>query len=306
MGTDNQTIADFPRRPISIIAPNSPDTPVDILARAIAPAMSERLGQPVLVSNKPGEGQRIAYDYVAREASPDGYTIACVIVATLATLPLVTKKFDVSPLEALPPLRDIAETKFVFGSSIVHPWKTFSEFVKHATEAPNRLTYGYPTPNIRLTIEALVRDLGIKVRDIEYSGPGDTYLRALVAGDIGVGVVGETIAMSFGEEFRALAVTGAERAVAFPDVPTFLELGYPSVRGLNFSFNVRAGVPGNACGRLYDAISHALQQPEVRSLLCNVHYFKLMDSTPDEAKKNLTEQSTHFASIAKHLGVHPQ
>src|SRR4051794_19934239 len=107
---------DFPSKPIRYIVPYSPGATLDIVARTMAPEMAKALGQPVLVENKPGADAIIGFEYVAKQVPADGYTIAIAAVSGLATLQLTVKDLRFDPLKDLPPLTDMVEGRYIFGT----------------------------------------------------------------------------------------------------------------------------------------------------------------------------------------------
>src|SRR5690606_37805609 len=109
----------------------------------------------------------------------------------------------------------------------------------------------------------------------------------------------------FGEKFRPLAVTGPTRLAAFPDVPTFKELGYPQIRGLAYSLNLPAGAPKAAGERLHAAASRALQDPEIRNRIERMG-FTVTNQSPEQATEALQDEARFLADVAKKIGLEPQ
>jgi tripartite-type tricarboxylate transporter receptor subunit TctC len=126
------------------------------------------LGQPVVVENKPGADAIIGFEYVARQLPADGYTLVIAAVSGLATLKLTSKDLRFDPLRDLPPLTDMVEGKYVFGSSSGQPWKSFAEFVSYAKAHPGKLNYGASSTTVRMQTDALMRDLGLDTVYVPY------------------------------------------------------------------------------------------------------------------------------------------
>ncbi len=266
--------------------------------------MSKALGQPIIVENKAGAGQVIGLEYVAKQMPPDGYNIAVVSVSTMAIMPVTVKDLRFDPLRDLPPVIGLVEGRYLLGSSSKLPWRTFAEMVAHARSNPGKLNYGSPSTGVRLPTEAMLRALNLNVVHVPYNG-GGPYLNALVAEEVHMGLVAESQAVSFGERFRVLAVTGGQRLAALRDVPTFAELGLPQITGLSFSLNVASGTPRSVIDLLYGAASRTLQLPEVKAQFVKI-LMEVTGSSPDAAARSLAGEAKVFGDIARDLGLQPQ
>ena len=294
----------YPSRPVRFIVPNTPGTVSDLVGRIMSPEMSKALGQPIIVENKAGAGQVIGLEYVAKQMPPDGYNIAVVSVSTMAIMPVTVKDLRFDPLRDLPPVIGLVEGRYLLGSSSKLPWRTFAEMVAHARSNPGKLNYGSPSTGVRLPTEAMLRALNLNVVHVPYNG-GGPYLNALVAEEVHMGLVAESQAVSFGERFRVLAVTGGQRLAALRDVPTFAELGLPQITGLSFSLNVASGTPRSVIDLLYGAASRTLQLPEVKAQFVKI-LMEVTGSSPDAAARSLAGEAKVFGDIARDLGLQPQ
>lgn len=295
---------EFPAKPIRFIVANTPGTLPDLVSRVMGPEMSKVLGQPVIVENKPGAQQLIGYEYVARQAPADGYTIVAISIASLASLPLTVKDLRFDPLKDLPPFMGLAEARYTFGLASQLPWKTFKELMAHAKANPGKLNYGASSPLSKLTMEAFLRDVGINVVHIPYSSTG-AFLQAITSGDVHMVFLTEGSVISLGDKFRVLAVTGLQRTAAFPDVPTFAELGHSQIRSVGWSLNVRNGTPKAAIDKLYAAASQALKETEVRAVFAKMR-LGIVAQPSDVAVKQLAEEAKRYAEVAKKAGIQPQ
>jgi len=126
---------DYPNRPIKFIVPNTAGSTQDSVARTMGVEMSKLLGQPIVVENKPGADSTIGYEFVARHAPADGYTVASVNVTGLASLPATSKDLRFDPLNDLPPIIGVGESRFVLASASLLPWKTFQVLMTVLTDA---------------------------------------------------------------------------------------------------------------------------------------------------------------------------
>lgn len=303
LGLNTTQGQDYPNRPIRLIVANSPGTIADILGRVVAAEMSKTLGQAIVVENKPGANAIIGLEYVLKQPA-DGYILVSTAVTSLASLPSTVKDLRFDPLKDLPPLIGIAEGPYIFGSPTVAPWKNFAEFVAFAKAHPKQLNYGSPAPTVRLPIEALIRELGVDIVHVPYSG-GGPYMQAIIANEVQMGLIPESAAKTFGDKFRPIAVTGTKRLASYPEVPTFKELGYPQIRGLAYSFNIPLGTPKIAVDQLYAAASKALKQPDIKARIQKMG-FEITEQSAETATQSLLEEAKFLAAIAKKIGLHPQ
>ena len=145
---------------------------------------------------------------------------------------------------------------------------------------------------------------GIKVETLYTSGGGET-LQALIAGEVQMGFVGEGSAIGFGEKFRVLGVTGANRSPAYPNVPTFRELGHPAIPGLSLSLNARAGTPKAATDRLAASAQKALQTPEVKAQFAKLQ-LEVTGQSAEVAAKALADEAKMYSDVAARIGFKPQ
>jgi tripartite-type tricarboxylate transporter receptor subunit TctC len=292
---------DFPTRPIRMIAPVGPGAAVDIVGRVMAEGMTKMLGQPVIVENRPGGQASIGYEYVAKSA-PDGYTIAPGAVPSLAAMSLAVKDLRFDPVRDLPPFIGLGETRYFLAVNPSVPAKTLGEFVAHAKANPGKLNYGTLSGAYTAMIESLLKPQGVNIVRINYSVP---LLQPLVAGEIQFAAMTAAQFASIASRVRPLAVTGAQRDAAYPDVPTLAELGHPLLRGAGYQLNVAAGTPKPIIAKLHDAASSALRQPDVRARLAKL-YVDIDEQTAEVAANNLLEQGKFYADIGKQIGLKPE
>ncbi len=298
------TAQEYPSKPIRFIVPNSPSTPQDLSARILAVELPKVLGQPVIVENKPGAGNVIGLEFVAKQVPADGYHLLSVLVETTAILPVSVKELRFDPLRDLPGVIPIAEGKLLFGSPSTQPWKSFVEMVAYAKANPGKLNYGASSVVQILPTEALARDLGIRVVRVPYSG-GGPFLQALVSGEVHLGFAAGSSFISSGDKLRVLAVTGESRSARFPDAPTFKELGQPRIPGFTVSMHVRAGTSRNIIEKLNAAAASALQSPSVREQFAKLQ-LDVLGGSPESADRRLADAARFFSETATQIGYQPQ
>lgn len=252
----------FPNRPITLIAPSAPGGSTDVICRALAAAVSQRLGVSVVVENKAGAGGTLGAAALAA-AKPDGHTVAL--------LPLGVFRVPLMQKTGFDPLRDIAYVVglggFVFGIAVPAdaPYKTLAEMLAEAKRRPGELTFGHAgvgtTPH--LAVEELALKTGVSLTAVPYKGSVEA-LTALLGGQVSM--------MSGTTEFaphvqagklRVLATMGAQRAKAFPDAPTLRESGVDIVTESPFGIGAPRATDPGVVKALHDAFKSALEDARV-------------------------------------------
>jgi tripartite-type tricarboxylate transporter receptor subunit TctC len=258
--------AEWPTRPFSLIVPWAPGGGTDLVFRAMAPLLAERLGQPVAVLNRPGGNGTVGHMAI-RNAVPDGVTFGA-IAAQLLTSPMLGP----SPLtwRDLQPLALINVDPAAITVRTDAPWRNLAELIEHARRNPEAVRVGNSGPGGTWHIAALdlERHAGIRLIHSPYSGaaPG---IRDLLGGHI------EAVAFSAVEaktqveagQARILAVTAPQRLPNFPDVPTAAEQGWPIDLGAWRALALPPGVPASVLARLQDAVAQTVLDPRFRSFM---------------------------------------
>jgi len=219
----------YPTRPMTIVVPFTPGSGIDIIARTLGQKISERWGQPVVIDNKPGASGGLGAEIVSKSA-PNGYTVM-VTAAAFAVLPALSKK---PPYDPVNDFTAIAGTTTAHVALVVNakalPVASLKEFVAAAKARPGQLNYSSPGPGTlqHLSTELMQQELGVTLTHIPYRGAAGA-LTDLVAGQVELAVLPVHTALPFvhSGQLRMLAVSTPERSPQAPDVPTFVELGYP-------------------------------------------------------------------------------
>jgi tripartite-type tricarboxylate transporter receptor subunit TctC len=256
----------WPTRPITMIVPFPPGGQADLAARPVAAAMEQGLGQSVVVQNRGGAGGAIGNAAVAR-AAPDGYTLLMAL-SSLAVLPEADRLFGRTPqyeVDQLAPIGRVLADPTMLAVRADAPWRTLEEFVAAAKASPGTIPYGssgtYGT--LHVAMEMLAHAAGIRLLHVPFQGAGPA-LTALIGGQVqALASAPGTLTQHVREgRMRVLACWGAERVPAFPEVPTFIERGLPSVE-----FYIWAGLfapaatPAPVQARLREALAEAMRSP---------------------------------------------
>jgi tripartite-type tricarboxylate transporter receptor subunit TctC len=257
----------YPSRPIKLVSPYPPGGSGDILDRILAQALSETIGQQVIVENKAGgSGGNVGADYVAK-SPPDGYTILATAAPPLVINASLYRTLSYDPEKDFVPITRIASVPIVL---VVNPntqAKTVQELVSLAKANPGKLTFGSSgngTTN-HLSAELLKFTAGIDIVHVPYRGEAPA-MNDVIAGQIPAMFQNLPSAVSHiqGGTLRALAVTTTKRSSAFPNLPTMAESGFPQFEASAwFGMVAPAGTPAAAIQILYKETAQALKRPDV-------------------------------------------
>lgn len=265
----------YPNRPVVWVIPYSAGSGADNSARVLARVLGDKLGQQVLIDNRPGAGGIVGTESVA-SAKPDGYTILFGSSGPMATFTSLYKKLSYDPIKSFIPVHTMASNPYVMLVNPSRPYKTFPEFLEYAKNNPDKINYGSPgsgTSN-HLAGELLQAVAGIKMTHVPYKSS------AAQIADLLSGVLDVSFEMPNGMrplieagKVRPLAMTSDRRMKNFPDVPTFAELGLPDMKIAAWSsIVVPAGTPLDVVKKLDSAISETLKDPVV------ANYYAVGDS----------------------------
>jgi tripartite-type tricarboxylate transporter receptor subunit TctC len=294
----------YPAKPIRFIVSFPPGGSSDLIARAIAPHMSSRLGQPVVVENRPGAGGMIGVDAVAKSV-PDGYTIGLAAAGALSSNISLYPSMPFHPEKDLAPISTLAMIPFFL---VAHPSQpaTLKEVLAKAKSAPGALSFGHGGngSTMHLSGELLNMLAGVKIQSVPYKGSGPVSADVL-GGQVPLGVVDvpSAIAHVRAGKMRALAVTSKQRISAAPEVPTFEEAGVPGYEAIGwFGVVAPAATPRPVIERLNAEIRAALATPEIRSRALAAGTEPLTN-TPEEFAAMIREETKKWAEVIKAGGI---
>jgi len=277
----------WPDRPLRIVVGYPPGGSLDVLSRLLGEQLAQRLGQPVVVENRPGAGGNIGADAVAK-APPDGYTIATAAVGIWAINQFLYARLPFSAERDLLPLSMVWEFPNVAVVPAQHvPARTLSEFAAWAKARPAGISYGSPgvgtTPHLSAAL--LMERGGIKGEHIPFRGAAQT-IPAMLAGDVQFALdnLASYVPVIQEGRMRALAVTSGERWPSLPDVPTMKEAGMDDFVVTSWtSFAVPAATPRPIVDRLSAELRTVCADPALRARADGIGA-KLLGSTPEEAR----------------------
>ena len=295
---------DYPSKPIRYVVPFPPGGSSDLIARAIAPRLSEKMGQQVVVENRPGAGGMIGVDIVAK-APPDGYTIGLAAAGALSSNIHLYPSMPFNPEKDLAPVTMLAIIPFFL---VAHPSQpgTLKELIAAAKAKPGALAVGYGGngSTMHLAGELFNMMAGVKLQPVPYKGSGPVSTDVL-GGQVPFGVVDvpSAIAHVRAGKMRALAVTSKRRIVAAPEVPTFEEAGVPGYEAIGWFGTVApANTPPAVIQRLHREIVAALQDPEIRERALAAGAEPFTD-TPQEFAALIREETRKWAEVIRTANI---
>lgn len=291
----------FPARPVRLIVPYAAGGGTDALARVVAQAMNERLGQAIVIENLVGAGGNIATQ-TAASAPPDGYTILMANQGPMAVNPHIFKNLRIDPLAAFDPVTLIAAAPLLVVVPEKSPFTTFQALVDHARANPGKLTYGSAGNGSASHLATVLLNVVAKLDTVHvpYKGAGPALNDLLGAQThFMITTIPSVIGMVEGGRLRALAVTTKARTATLPDLPTIAETGWPDYEASAwYGFVVPKGTPREIIEILRKATVDSINSPLVRSRLDN-EGARPIGNTPAEFSAFMKADSARWADIAK-------
>ncbi len=297
----------YPAKPIRIIDGFPPGGATTFIARVFGERLAERIGQPLIVDNRPGAGSNLGAA-IAAKATPDGYTLFIALTSTLAPAPSLYAHLDYNLLNDFSYVGLLATGAFVL---VVHPSvpvRTVAELVAHAKARPRELRYGsggIATP-LHLAMELLRGATGMELIHVPYKGAGPLVV-ALTGGEIQVGFssIAGAIPMIKSSRLRAIAVAGARRAKVLPEVPTVEESGVAKfdVTG-RYGLLAPLGTPAAIVRRLNVETAAIGALSEVEAKLETVG-IEAATSTPDGFRQIMRNEIAQWTKVIKDANITP-
>ncbi len=297
----------WPSRPIRIIVATSPPGGADIVARTVAPGLSERLGQQVVVENRAGASTMIGHEFAAKSA-PDGYTFAMAI-STLATNPAVFKKVPYDALRDFAPVTQAVKQALLLVVHPSFPAKSVKELIAIAKQQPGAINYSSPGfgTNPQMGMELFLHMSGARLYHVPYRGGGESII-AVVSGHVPVTVASMlgTIGQVRVGRLRALGVTTATRLAGAPDIPTIAEAGVAGYESAQwYGMVAPAATPRDIITRMHKETVAILRTPEITERLANDGSL-VVAGTPEEFGAFIRSETQKWAKLAKAAGIKPE
>lgn len=298
---------EFPTKPIRIIVPYPPGGGTDTAARPLAQKMTESMGQPVLIENRPGASEMIGTEAVAR-AAPDGYTVLLTTNA-FAINAAQQIKLPYDPARDFAPVAPLITTPFMLVANPKLAASSIPELVALAKAQPGKLNYaslGSGTPH-HMAMEWFKLLAGVNIVAVPYKGVGPG-LTAVIAGEVEMMLTGLTAGLTQvkGGKLRAMAVTTSSRAPAAPAVPTIAESGYPEYSALAwYGVLAPAGTPPGVISRLNAEFVKALNAPDIGERFAKIGVDPA-PGTPAALQELIQRETQLWAKVIEATGIKPQ
>ena len=295
----------WPTKPIKVIVTFSPGGSSDIVARLLGPPLAEKLGQPIIVDNRPGAGATIGANAVA-QAPADGYTLMLSNTAPISISPFMLDKPPYDPVKSFTHIAFIGSVPNVF---VIHPSvpaTNFAEFVAWLRKQPNSIGYGSGGVGSigHIVGEVMKTQLGVKMEHVPYKGSSPMHTD-LLGGQIlfAIDTLPQNVPYMNTGKLRGLAVTSRNRMPLAKDVPTVIEIGQPKLIAENFfGLSGPAGMPKAVVDKLHDAMNEVLTTPDIRRKLEDFG-IEVGSASTAEFTDFVTKQVAEWAPAVKASGA---
>jgi tripartite-type tricarboxylate transporter receptor subunit TctC len=282
---------DYPNRVVKLVMPFVPGSPVDAVGRVIMQHLSARLGQSIVIENRPGAGTTTGAKAVAT-APPDGYTLLF-IGPNLSYYPVLFPNLDFDP-KSLAPVATTVTWSHLYGVAATLPVKSIAELIAHAKANPGKLAFGYGLATMPHIIGQIFHQAaGLDIVNVPYRG-GEGARADLLGGRIHINVapVPQMLPLLRDDKMRALAYTGGKRNPDLPDVPTMIESGFPQV-GFHpdvwMAIFAPAGTPPAIVDKLNRETNAVMQSAEIAPALKRFGYQTMIKSPAEFAEFHESE-----------------
>ena len=294
----------LPTKPVRIIVPIVGSTN-DVVARLVAPKLSEAIGQTVVVENKPGAGGNIGADFVAK-SPPDGHTLLIGYNGPIAVNVTLFDKLPYDPLKDLAPITlAVTSPQYLVVNPKV-PVNSVAELIARAKAQPGKTSYASIAVGSasHLTMEMLKLAAGVEINHIPYKGTAPA-VTDLLAGNVEVAfmVPGNVLQFAKDGRLKLIASSGAKRFPGTPNVPTMVESGYPDLIALAWiGFLAPGGTPRPIIDRYNKEIVKILNTPEIRDKLIAME-FDLVAGTPEQFGAWIRTEIPRWGKVIKATGA---
>jgi tripartite-type tricarboxylate transporter receptor subunit TctC len=294
----------YPDRPIRLLVAFPPGGAADIVGRLVAQSLSVRLGQPVVVENRPGSNGNIAGDVVAHAAA-DGYTLLLASGSLYSVNPHLYAKMTLDPFKELLPIVTIVSDELLLAENTALEPKTFQDFIAYARRANPPLLYGSigNGSEHHLAMELLKEQAGIAMTHVPYRGGGPAALGVMGGEVTSMFGGGSVTALVQAGKLRALAISGRKRSPLFPDLPSISEF-YPDYDVTIWqALFAPAGIPPEIVARIRTETNAVIAQPEFAKKLAAAGAGEPYITTPEELTARLHADDVRFGRVLKGIGL---
>ena len=292
-------VKNYPNKPIRIVVGYAAGGGNDIIVRVVAPKITEGLGQPVIVDNRPGAQSIIAAELVAK-ANPDGYTLLMGPSGPMTMNPAIYSKLPYSPLRDFAPITMIGTFPLVLVVSPSLPVKSVKELIEYAKSRPDKVNYGASAAPFQLASELFNQKTGTRFQHIPYKGTNES-VNAVMGNQVTMTITDPPVVVNQikAGRIRALAVTSAARHPVWPEIPTLVESGLPEIEVVLWTgFLAPAGTPRAVVGKLRDEVARVIRLPDVGERLAAMGIDPAGNS-PEEYARIIARDIAKWTAVAK-------
>ena len=298
----------FPAKPIKIVVPFGPGSATDIVIRIVGDQMRPILGQSVVIENKPGAFGILAIEEMAR-SRPDGYTLQVGNPGTNVLTPIIyKKKFKVDYDKDVLMITRLGEVPLILAATTKDfPPKTYAEFIAYAKANPGKVRYASVGigSNNHYDTEAFAKWAGIQMVHIPNKGGGAAITNDLVTGDAQVAFVNAASSAGVikGGQLRPLAVMSDQRVPEYPDIPTTVELGFASGKGLWSALFAPSATPRDVLATVHKAVVQALNSEPVQTAFKRQMIKAVPNASIEDAKAWIAAETAHWKKVTEEVKV---
>jgi tripartite-type tricarboxylate transporter receptor subunit TctC len=294
--------AKYPTRPIHIVVGFTPGGGNDLIARIVGQKLSEDLGQPVIIDNRPGAGAIVATEYVAKSA-PDGYTLLVGASGAMSINPAVYTKLSYDSIRDFIPVSELGSFPLILIVNSSSPIKSVAELVAYAKANPDKANYSSASAAFQLATELFKQKTGAPMQEIPYKGAADSVM-AVISGQVTATIAdaGPVSGQIKGGQVRALAVAAPKRTEDLPDVPTMKEAGADVEAVLWSGIFVPKNTPPAIVKKLEGEFMRIARLPDVIARLKPLGIESVGNSS-DEFSKILAFDIARWTAVAKAANI---
>lgn len=294
----------YPNKPVRVIVPFAPGGPADLLGRVAGQAITDALGQPAVVDNKPGAAGNLGTEQIAK-AAPDGYTLGIVPVGNIAVNPSLFPNLPYKASE-LAPVALLATVDNVLVVNASQPVSGLKDLLALARQQPDRLSFASPGSGSQahLAGELLALDANVKLVHVPYRGVGPA-LNDLVGGQVTMMFAQASSAIPFIQsgKLRAIGLASLKRSSALPQVPTLAEQGLGGFQAVSwYALMAPAGTPREIVGKLHEAMERALARPDTREKFAALG-LEPGSGTPAQLAARIADETARWSDVVRKRNI---
>jgi len=306
LGSPGVRAQGYPSRPVKMVVPSAPGGVTDLLARTVGQKLTDAWGQPVIVENRPGAGQIIGAEAVAKSAG-DGYTFIVSDASTFVINPFLYSKLPYDPVRDFTPVAILAQASPVLAIGASVPASNLQELIALAKAKPGSLSYGSMGSGVynHISMEQLKQLAGVDIVHVPYKG-STPALTALLSGQIEVFLVNLSVVEPHAKsgKLKIIAAATAKRLALRPDLPTIAESGFPGFEsGTWFGILGPANVPKEIVAKVHADVTRIVNAPEFREQNIAKLGLELVPVSPEQFGQLIKSDLDRWGKLVKATGA---